>query len=115
MLEIANETNSDAVHVGPIIRGPSTMSTGSLLFPSKRHFDLAVAAVRAVADNEIIAHAVPVVFLPVHSVKDRCVSIFCRGVVNDDSRPVFFQLSRRQPGVRNVLMGTFPLGLWRDD
>ena len=95
MLEIANETNSDAVHVGPIIRGPSTMSAGSLLSPAERHFDLAVATVCAVTDNEIIAHAVPVVFLSMHSVKDRRVSIFRCRMVNDDSRPVFFQPGRR--------------------
>lgn len=113
IVKMTNEAYSDAVLIGPVIRRSSTMGADFLLLPAKSDFDLTVAAVRAVADDKIVADTIPMVFLSMHPVKDRCVAVFGCRVVYDDSRPFFFQPGRRKPVARNMFIYALFGGLGR--
>ena len=73
--EIADEADTYAGFVRPVVPCSPAVSACNLLSPSKCHFDLAVCAFAAVADDKIIADAVPAVGLPVVLIDHRHIAV----------------------------------------
>ncbi len=95
MIEVTDKTDSNTLFISPILRRSSAMGAGLLVSPAESHFNLAVAAVCAIADDKIVAHTIPMVFLSVHSVKDSRIPVFSRGMMDHNRRPVFLQTGWR--------------------
>jgi hypothetical protein len=81
-VEIADQADSDAFLVCPVARRASAVCAGELSAPAVRRLNLAVAAVCAVADYEIVTHAVPAIILPVPFVDYGRVAFIGGGMMN---------------------------------
>ena len=100
--EIPDETDTNAGLVGPVVRCTPAVSACNLLSPSKCHFDLAVCASPAVADDKIIANAVPAFDLPMVLIEHRHIAYALAGMMNNNRFPTSF-LAFGQDPVRWIL------------
>ena len=98
--EIPDETDANAGLVGPVVRCAPAVSACNLLSPSKCHFDLAVCASPAVADDKIIANAVPAFDLPMVLIEHRHIAFTLPGMMNNNRFPASFLALGRDPARR---------------
>ena len=86
LVEVADQTNADAEVIEAVVRTLG-MRPPLLLGPARADLDLTVAAVGAVADEEVVAHLVKAaVDVPLRH--DRGIAEGSRRVMDDDPLPV---------------------------
>lgn len=97
-VEIADQADSDAFLVCPVAGCAAGVCAGELSSPAVRRLDLAVAAVSAVADYEIVTDAVPAIIFPVPFIDYGRVALIGGGMMNYYRRPGPFR-TRRRPAI----------------
>ena len=85
-IEVADKADSDAVQV-VLVAGGLVVSAPLLLGPARANFTLAVAGIGAVADDEVVATAIPTLDLAVLAVDLVVTSGGLGAVVDDDPLP----------------------------
>jgi len=86
-VKISDKTNPNPLFIGPVAGRSAGMSASLLLLPSKSHLNLAIAAIGAVAYDEIVTHAVPAVAFFMPFIKNRHITVSGGRVMDDYCRP----------------------------
>ncbi len=86
-IEITHEADTDTFCIGPVVGSSATMRTCELSSPAVSRLNLAIGAVCAVTDDEVITNSLPVIAFAVPFIENGSASFSGCRVMDDYRRP----------------------------